>query len=159
MARAPKPQPEAALPSITELGRMLGTIARREAAIDLLPVGRGEPKNEEERRERRSEELRLKTADALLFRRLDALRDVVATLPARDLADCVVQVNVAGHMIMKITCNDLEKPELDELADAIERIMVSVLPVMAAAAGLDLAEFALDEVANLHEGRFPELAR
>ena len=88
-----------------------------------------------------------------------ALRDVVSTLPARDLADCAMQVNVAGHMIMRLTCNDLEKPELDELADAIERIMVSVLPVMAAAAGLDLAEFALDEVANLHEGRFPELAR
>ncbi len=132
MARAPKPQPEAALPSITELGRMLATIARREAAIDLMPVGRGEPADEEERRARVREELRQKTADILLFRRLDALRDVVSTLPAKSLSDCVVQINVAGYLIMKITCNDLEKPELDELADAIERIMVSVLPVMAA---------------------------
>ena len=158
MARAPKPPPEAALPSITELGRMLAMIARREAAIDLMPNGKGEPADEEERRARRHEELRRKTADMLLFRQLDALRDVIGTLPAKDLADCVVQINVAGHLIMKITCNDLEKPELDELADAIDRIMVSVLPVMAAAAGLDLVEYALDEVANLHEARFPELA-
>ena len=158
MARAPKPRPETALPSITELGRMLAAVTRREAAIDLLPVGRGEPANEEERRARLRDELTNKTADSLLFRRLNALRDLISTLPAKDLADCVVQINVAGHMIMKITCNDLDKSELEELADAIERIMVSVLPVMAAAAGLGLVEYALDEVANLHEARFPELA-
>ena len=158
MARASKTRPQAAIPSITELGRILGAIAQREAAIDLMPVGEGEPANEEERRERWSEEQRRTTADSLLFRRLDALREMISTLPAKDLADCVVQINVASHLIMKVTCNELKKPDIDELAEAVERIMVSVLPVMAAAAGLDLAEYSLDEVANLHEGRFPELA-
>ena len=158
MARAPKTRPHAALPSITELGRILGAIAQREAAIDLIPVGEGEPANEEERRERWSENLRQKTADILLFRRIDALREIISTLPAKDLADCVVQVNVASHLIMNVTCNELEKPEIDELAEAVERILVSVLPVMAAAAGLDLVEYSLDEVVMLREGRFPELA-
>ena len=158
MARAQKPQPEAALPSITELGRMLATIAGRELAIDLFPVGQREPANEEERCAQSRDKVRKKTAYSLLFRRLDALRSVVSTLPAKDLADCVVQINVAGHMIMTISNNDMERPEIDELADAIERIMVSVLPVLAAAAGLDQVEYGLSEIVNMHEACFPQLA-
>ena len=151
-------QSPGALPSITELGLMLAEIAKREASIDLITIGRGKPANEEQRQEWAMFDRDLRTADSLLFARLDALRGLVSTLPAQNLSDCVVQINVASHMVMKITGNDLDKPELDELSDAVERIMVSVLPVLAAAAGLDLVEFALDEVTNLHEARFPELA-
>ncbi len=159
MTRAQKlPPVPCVLPSITELGRMLGVITQREAAIHFVNVGRGEHVNEEQRRDWASDDRRLMTADRLLFCRMDALRELISTLPAVTLSDCVVQINVAGHLIMKVTCNDLEKPELDELSDAVERIMISVLPVLAAAAGLDQVEFGLDEVANLHEGRFPAAA-
>lgn len=152
------PQSPGALPSITELGLMLAVIAKREAGIDLVNVGRGKPANKEQRREWAIADRDQKTADRLLFTRLDALRELVSTLPAQTLTDCVVQINVASHMVMKITGNDLDKTELDQLSDAVERIMVSVLPVLAAAAGLDLVQFAFDEVADLHEARFPELA-
>ncbi len=159
MTRAQKlPPVPCVLPSITELGRMLGTTSRREASVNGLRDARGKPASEEQRREIASENMLLDTADRLLFRRIDALRDLVSTMPAETLSDCVVQINIAGHFVMKMTCNDLEKPELDHLSNAIERIMVSVLPVLAAAAQLDLAEFALDEITMLHEGRFPALA-
>lgn len=156
MTRAQKlPPVPCVLPSITELGRMLGTTSRREASVNGLRDALGKPASEEERRERASKSLRLDTADQLLFHRIDGLRDLISTMPAETLSDCVVQINIAGHLIMKVTCNDLEKPELDQLSDAIERIMISVLPVLAAAAGLDLTEFAFDELTMLHEGRFP----
>ena len=159
MTRAQKlPPVPCVLPSIIELGRMLGAVVRQEARVDELRDALGRPASEEERRERASKSLRLDTADRLLFHRIDGLRDLISTMPAETLSDCVVQINIACHLIMKVTCNDLEKPELDELSDAIERITISVLPVLAAASGLDLAEFALDEITNLHEGRFPAVA-
>jgi len=157
MARATK-VPSAELPSITQLGRVLGTTARREAAIDLIGSGQPPPADEEERRARASQQIRLNTADRLLFDRLNALRSLVGTMPAKTLSDCVVQINVAAHWIMRMTCNDLDPSEISEHCDNLERIIVSVLPVLAAAAGLDLVEFALDEVTDLHEARFPELA-
>lgn len=157
MARATKVS-SAELPSITELGRILGTTARREAAIDLIGSGQPLPANEEERRARASQQIRLNTADRLLFDQLDALRSLVGTMPAKTLSDCVVQINVAAHWIMRMTCNDLDPAEMNARCENLERIMVSVLPVLAAAAGLDLVQFAFDEVADLHEARFPELA-
>lgn len=157
MARTPKPSP-AVLPSITQLGLILGGIAQREAAIDLMPLGRGEPVGEDDRCARAVEQLRRNTADRLLFDQLGALRSLIGTMPAMTLSDCVVQINVASHWLFRLTCNDLEPPEVRDVCDNLERIMISVLPVIAAAAGLDLVEFALDEVAILHEARFPELS-
>lgn len=158
MTRQAKVPPAHDLPPITELGRILGTIARREAAIDLVGSGQPSPANEEERRARASQQIRLNIADRLLFDRLTALRSVVGTLPAQTLSDCVVQINVAAHWIMRMTCNDLDPSDIKECSDNLERIVISVLPVMAAAAGMDLVEFALNEVTDLHEGRFSEMA-
>lgn len=160
MARAPKPkpQPEAALPSITELGRMLGTIERRQSALDVLPDDRGRPESDEERRAAISKDLEVKTAAGLLYRRADALRDLIAAVPAQDLADCVVQINVAAHLLSMASACLHEQPASEELIMTLKRIMISVLPVMAATAGLDVVEYALDEVISMHEGRFPALA-
>lgn len=160
MARTPKTPAgtPAVLPSITELGRILGAIAQREAAIDLMPLGCGKPVDEEERRARAVEQLQRNTADRLLFDQLGSLRSLIGTMPAATLSDCVVQINVASHWIMRLTCCDIEPDEVKELSGNIERIMISVLPLMAATAGLDPVEYALDEVVILHEARFPELA-
>ena len=145
----------AGLPSITEVGRIHGAITRREATIDLVSHGRGEPKNEEQRRDWAVQDRLLMTADRLLFDQMDALRKLIATMPAKSLSDAVVQINVAGIMIMKLTTNDCDKDEQDELSDDIERIMISVIGVLAEAAGLDMVEYAFDELAILHDGRFP----
>ena len=68
-----------------------------------------------------------------------------------------MQINVAGLMITKLTANDCDKDERDEISGDVERIMISVIGVLAEAAGLDMAEFAFDELATLHDGRFPEV--
>lgn len=115
MARATK-VPSAELPSITELRRMLGMTARREATIDLIGNGQLPPENEEERRARASQQIRLNIADRLLFSRLDALRSLVATMPAQTLSDCVVQINVTAHWIMRMTCCDLDPSDIKEHA-------------------------------------------
>ena len=144
-----------ALPSITELGRIHGAITRREATIDLVSHGRGEPKNEQQRRDWAVQDRLLMTADRLLFDQMESLRKLISTMPAKSLSDAAVQINVAGLMIMKLTTNDCEKAERDELSDDIERIMISVIGVLAEAAGLDMVEYAFDELATLHDGRFP----
>lgn len=72
----------AGLPSITEVGRIHGAITRREATIDLVSHGRGEPKNEEQRRDWAVQDRLLMTADRLLFDQMDALRKLIATMPA-----------------------------------------------------------------------------
>jgi len=146
------------LPSITELGRILGAITRRESAIDLVVVDRDPPRDEAERLEQSREDRRCHTVDKLLYRQMEALREIVTTMPAQSLPDCAVQISVASHLVSKLTNNDLEKAEIRDLADGIERILISVLPVLAVAAGLDLIEFAFDEVTALHEVKFPELA-
>lgn len=146
------------LPSITDLGRILGAITRRESAIDLVAVGRASPCNEAERLEQQKDDRRRYTVDKLLYRQMEALREVITTIPARSLSDCAVQIAVASHFVAKLTNNQLAEAEVHELADAVERILISVLPVLAVAAGLDLIEFAFNEVTDLHEVKFPELA-
>ena len=145
------------LPSLTELGRTLGAITRRGSRIDLASCGRTAPRDEAERLEQQKDDRRCSTADKLLYRQMEALREIIGTMPAQSLSDCAVQISVASHLVFKLTNNQTEKAEIADLADAIERILISVLPVLAVAAGLDLIEFAFDETTGLHEAHFPEI--
>jgi len=158
MAPAPKALSSHELPSITDLGRILGAITRRENQIDLVKVGRAKPANQQERRNFAVEDRLTMTADRLLFAQMDALRKIISTMPAKSLSDAVVQIYVAGFMVSTLATHDCEKDEREKITDDIERIMISVVGVLATAAGLDLVEFAFDELADLHEGRFPELS-
>lgn len=157
MARVARVAATADLPSITELGRTLGAITRREAGIDLVTCGRPAPRDEAERLDRVQADRRRGTVDKLLYRQMEALREIIGTLPAQSLSDCAVQVGVASHIVSKLANNRIDSDEVNELADTVERILVSVMPVLAAAAGLDQIEFALNEVSDLHEARFPPL--
>ena len=82
--------------------------------------------------------------------RAEALRALITTLPADTVADAAVQIGVACNLATTLARSDwtapAERERISEMHEALYRITVSVLPVLAAAAGLDLAEMGWEDV-------------
>ena len=131
------------LPPIIDLGRAL---ASTDIEYDRLDHLMGRRTVAEER------------AMDLLFTRRESLWQFISTMPAMTLADAAVQIGVACHFAGTVECSDWSSPDklkhLGELADALERICLSVLPLVAAAAGLDLAEMDWADLDRLRASRF-----
>ncbi len=74
------------------------------------------------------------------------------------LADAAVQIGVACYCAGTVECSDWSSPDrlerLEELAGALERICLSVIPLVAEAAGLDLAEMDWTGLDRLRASRF-----
>lgn len=145
MAKASNHTPApAGLPSVEALGRALAHSARAHEEFDQI------------RRDARKRGTFSGAADngmELHEARQHALRELISTLPAVSLADCAVQLAVADMHAETITGAD--GAGMEARAEALERICASVIPVIAEAAGMDLAQFDLEQFRRLREVRFP----
>ena len=100
-------------------------------------------------------------AEAALSRldcREQALRALIASAPATTLADAAVQLGTACAYVGILDGCDWTNPathaRLADLHAALNRITLSVLPVVAAAAGLDLAAMVWDSLDDLRAALF-----
>jgi hypothetical protein len=133
------------LPPILDLGRALASTEHDYRRLDDASAGR---------------DLTTREVDAqrLLAQREEALRSLISMAPATDLVDAAVQIGAAASIASTLADGDWTEAatheRLDEMHSAVNRIMLSALPVIAAAAGLDLAAMAWDHVDELRAGVF-----
>jgi hypothetical protein len=140
--RAPAPiNNRAKLPSIKDLGRHLAAVDRAYFHHDTL-----EPTDS-------TEKLRVITDMDLLHERSQALRDLIATMRPKTLPDAAVLINVA--CVLAAGLSDVEEERALTLRSRkLERIMVGVLPVVAQAAGLDIAAMDWTQALDLASIRY-----
>jgi hypothetical protein len=115
---------------VTELCRVLRELVRREAKIDRCELAIGEQQN----------------TNAELWREtnlqaIEGLELAIASLPATDLAEAAVQLLIAGGYADQVA-EELDDPRLREPMTRLVRLLTSALPVVAEAAGVDLAAYA-----------------
>lgn len=72
---------------------------------------------------------------------LDAAERLIAAEPARSLAEAAVQVMLAVAKAQALSVSSLAEDERLNVTEDLERLLQSALPVMADAAGVDLADF------------------
>ena len=133
------------LPSITALGMALALAQLDYRRLDERTAGRGRTCTEQ-------------NTFRLLVDREQALESLISVAPAASLADVAVQIGVASSYASILECSDWSDPStherLHELHTALNRITLSTLSVVAAAAGLDLAAMAWDDVDALRASLF-----
>ncbi len=131
------------LPSIIDLGRAL---AANDIKYDRLDNLMDKRTTAEDR------------VMGLLLTRRHVLWDFIASLPALSLADAAVQIGVACQIAITLENSDWSGPDrqlrLGETAGGLARICLSVLPLIAEAAGLDLAEMDWTDLHHLRASRF-----
>jgi hypothetical protein len=149
---APPPHIAAALavaascPSIESLGRHLADVERAYEAHDIVNLRR----HTEDHAEDLSSE-----GQAILLERIDALRGLIATIPAATLADAAIQVAEISQISCRLWANTYTADEVAAMAGKIARMSYGILPIVAKAAGLDMV--AMDWAAdndNLRVHRF-----
>lgn len=130
----------AAIPSITDLGRHAATFVRR---VDTLPVSGGNQPTDR------------KAQQNVLYERDEALRSLITFYRATSLSDAATQL-YAGYMAADHATNhDLTVEEHVRCADTLRRLFISTLPLVAAAAKLDLAEIGAEYIVEYAEREFP----
>ena len=133
------------LPSIIDLGRALATNDIEHARLDELTCRRSNTPIED-------------AAMRLLETRREALWQLIASLPAMTLADAAVQLGVATQYAMGLEGSDWSSADVRgrfyQLAGGLELMCLSMLPLVAEAAGLDLAEMDWTGLDHLRASRF-----
>lgn len=149
MAMSPKAGASLPLPAVIDLGRRIAALS---AEID---------RQDDVALQARDDGPRCKAArDAMgvLNDQRVVLQALVATMPARSLADAAVQVAEAFNLANDLECNVHTAAEVERLATNLARLALSVLPVVAAAAELDPVALGWDmEVGHLYAARFAGL--
>ncbi|MGI4944850.1 MAG: hypothetical protein ACRYHQ_30555 [Janthinobacterium lividum] len=88
----------------------------------------------------------------------EALQTLIATMPARTLGDTAVQIAIAFELANDLECNVHSADEVEGLATRLATLLLSVLPVIAAAAELNPGDMGWEaEVGYLYAGRFAGL--
>jgi len=149
MSSAPTVRPDVStanyLPPIIDLGRALANNDIEHTRLDKWTCGRSNTPIEDE-------------AMKLLEVRREALWQLIASLPALTLADAAVQLGVATQYAMGLEASDWSNPDVGsrfyEMARGLERLCLSALPLVAQAAGLDLAEMDWSELDQIRARRF-----
>lgn len=72
---------------------------------------------------------------------LEAAEKLIASEPARALAEAAIQLMLAVSKAQVVAIEDLTIEERAAAASDLERLLQSALPIVADAAGIDLAEF------------------
>ncbi len=133
------------LPPIIDLGRALASNDIAHCQLDQLTCRRSNTPTED-------------AAMDLLLKRRDALWQLIASLPAVTLADAAVQLGVACHFAMSLEASDWSSADVRgrfyQLAGGLELMCLSMLPLVAEAAGLDLAEIDWTGLDHLRASRF-----
>ena len=121
-------------PSVASLGQMLARSEQAYQAFDVASLALLEVKGSKHDKE----QIACADAQALLYERQDALRVLISTQPARTLGDAAVQIAEIGHLADQLHVNDYDEITQIALTKRIERMALSMLPVLAEAAGLDM---------------------
>ena len=137
------------LPAVIDLGRHIAALSfewqrQEQAALDARGNGPAH--------------LAAHNAMDALNEQSRVLRELVTTIPARSVADAAVQLAEAFAVAENLQINVHTADEVECLAEALTRLILSALPVVAAAAGLDPP--AMDwgqEVGSLYAARFAGL--
>ncbi len=133
------------LPPIIDLGRALASNDIEHCRLDKWTCGRSNTPIEH-------------AAMRLLETRREALWQLIASLPAMTMADAAVQLGVACQYAMGLEGSDWSSPDTRsrfyEMAGGLERICLSVLPLVAETAGLDLAEMDWTDLDQVRVRRF-----
>jgi hypothetical protein len=129
-----------AFQSIFELGRVAGAISRKVSDYGDEPGGT----------ERES-----LVGSRLCFTLLEHLQGIIAGRRAETLADVTAQLVAAFSIVEDIDNENLSQEEVSHGAAALRRIVLGALPVVAAAAGVDLAELDAEQFIGLGDRDFP----
>jgi hypothetical protein len=141
------PPPAAPLPSILDLCRRRLALSN---GLDRLEAARADTTN-------RAAQISFETAETLSYDQQNALSDLMTTFPAVTIGDAAAQLCVAWLTVSTLENFDIPRTERDKLVLTLRRITLSVLPVVASAAGLDLAEIAEDYLVDSRAREFPDL--
>jgi hypothetical protein len=127
--------PAQPLPSILGLGRLAHSAS---LAIDVAHEA-----DDGKKRER------------VLFDQGAALRDLLLTFRATNLSDAVTQLYVAFIAADDLLGFELPPEDRDRNATAVRRALLSAIPAIAEAAGLDLAEIGAEYIPEFATREFP----
>jgi hypothetical protein len=98
------------------------------------------------------------TTAGLLEDQEAALQDLIAALPAATLQDAAVQMGVACSIIGRLDASDWSAKDMHAKLDAMHadlwRIVLSVFPLIIAAAGLDPKAMCWEDYASLRASMF-----
>ena len=125
-----------ASPSLLDLGRQLATLLVSYDAHDIVALKRAT-------RGVAGEGLcsvsnRAVAAQAILGDRIEAVRALITTIPAQTIADVAVQIEQVAVMSSRLSADGENTHEVRGVADQIERMAYSMLPIVAAAAELSV---------------------
>ena len=137
-------------PSILDLGKQLAAVEIAHEAFDSgnmrlsLKVGDAEAA-------RRSKQ-RGEAAWEVLEPRAEALRELIATMPALTIQDAAVQIALICTASGRLSASIHSRESSTAMADQIERMALGLLPLVARAAGLDLEamNWASNEYLRVH---------
>ena len=139
------------LPSVTDLGRRL-------AALDIAFY------REDENQARSKHDInsfqRTERAMDIIDDQRRALRDLIASMPAQTLADAAVQIECAAYIATNLHADQADQyaeERLGGLHQKLETICLSVLPIVAAEAGLDIEAMDWTDHCRLRAQRFQGL--
>ena len=126
----------ATAPSILDLGKHLAQVEIAYNAHDIVELKRGVRAGDEDAM--REATNRSEAAQIILGERQEALRDLICTLPAKTLADAAIHVAGIVTLSARLSASICTADQVTRAADKIERMALGMLPILAAAAGLDM---------------------
>lgn len=136
------------LPSVTDLGRRLAAL---EAAFHR------EDENQARNKPDINSVQRIERAMDIIDDQRRALRDLIASMPAQTLADAAVQLECAAYIATNLHADHCTEECLRGLHQKLETICLSVLPIVAAEAGLDVEAMSWTDHCRLRAQRFQGL--
>ncbi len=149
MATSPLAKASPVLPAVIDLGRRIAALSfeyQRQEQISREAQGNWPAKEA------------AKDAMEIIDEQSRVLRDLVTTIPARSMADAAVQIAEAFLVAENLHANVHPADEVECLSAVLTRLLLSALPLVAEAAGLN--PVAMDweqEVGALRAARFAGL--
>ncbi len=132
-------------PSVFALGQHLAALERAHEAYDPVNLQRAASAVDETQQ---------RAARAIQEDRMEALREMIASMPALTLKDAAVQVEAITVAASLLSCSTHTEAQVEAIADRIERMALSILPLIAAAADLDLEAMFWTDNLTLRAHRF-----
>lgn len=126
------------LPSILDLGRLAVAIGKA-----TIPADESRFPSPEEKR-----------ALSLLWERKDTLERLLMALPPTSVADVLVQIGVGAGQLWHLKAQEHSPDEREKVLQRIRRALLGALPVLAAAAGVDLVEACEEDMVYASKSAF-----
>ena len=101
-----------------------------------------------------TDRLRLHGAKEIAGYRVEALHELIATMPARSIADAAVVVAECITIAARLSASVHTEAQVEVAADKLERMLLGALPFLAQVAGLDMARMDWADTDALRPHRF-----